>query len=146
MNITEKVAYLKGLMEGLGFKPETPEQKILNSVVDILDDLAKSVNGTEQDVDYLMDYVDELDSDLGDVEGYLFADEDEDYDDEDDYEDDEDYYEDEDDDEDDDDEDEVYEFECPECGEKIYLSSALTDKQEITCPACSKRLTFDAEE
>ena len=145
MTLNEKVAHLKGLIEGLGFKPETPEQKIIAEVVDILDDLAKTTTDTENEVEYLSDYVDELDADLGDVEEYLFADDDEDdYDDEDDDE----YWDDEDDDDEDyeDDEDEVYEFECPECGEKIYFSNALADKQEITCPSCNKKLTFDAEE
>jgi len=148
MTINEKVAYLKGFIEGLGFKPETPEQKIIASMVDILDDLAKTVTDVEDDVEYALDYIEELDSDLGDVESYVFADDDEYFDEDDYYDDDEEYYDDDEDEEyDSDDEDEeVYEFECPECGEKIYFSNELVDKDEVICPSCHAKLTFDADE
>lgn len=149
MDINEKVAYLKGLMEGLGFKPETPEQKVIASVVDILEDLAGSVTDLEGDMDYALDYIEELDADLGEVEEFVYTGPDDDYFDDEYYDDDDEYFDDEDDDydfDDDDDEDEeVYEFECPECGNKFYFTNELADKQEIICPACQKRLTFDAD-
>ena len=39
MEITEKVAYLKGLMEGMKIDTETNEGKILSAMVDILEDI-----------------------------------------------------------------------------------------------------------
>lgn len=146
MTINEKVAYLKGLIEGLDFKPETPEQKIIASIVDILDDISKTVTDIEDEVDDINDYVDEIDHDLSEVESIVYDDPDLPYGP---YEDD-DYLDDEDDDEffddeEDDEGDEIYEFECPECGEKIYFSEELADNDEIICPNCHKKLTFDAE-
>ena len=38
MTTSEKVAYLKGLAEGLGVDKETKEGRILDSVIDILED------------------------------------------------------------------------------------------------------------
>ena len=40
MEITEKVAYLKGLMEGMKIDTETNEGKILSAMVDILEDIS----------------------------------------------------------------------------------------------------------
>ena len=38
MTLTEKVAYLKGLMEGLNINKETAEGKVLLAMADILED------------------------------------------------------------------------------------------------------------
>ncbi len=43
MEITEKVAYLKGLAEGLGLDAQTKEGKILQTVIDVLDDMALEI-------------------------------------------------------------------------------------------------------
>ena len=43
MEITEKVAYLKGLMEGMELDTEKKEGKLLAAIIDILDDSFKFV-------------------------------------------------------------------------------------------------------
>ena len=40
MEITEKVAYLKGLADGLGLDAESKEGKVLLAMIDVLDDIA----------------------------------------------------------------------------------------------------------
>lgn len=148
MTISEKVAYLKGLMEGLSIPADTPEGKVLYCMADILEDLALSNEDLEKDTAQLQDYVEELDEDLGDVEEYLFT---EDGDDDDDDEEDEfvDFADDDDDDDDDDDEEEddsdIYALECPSCGETIYLDESLLDETDILCPACHEPISFDIE-
>lgn len=84
MELKEKTAYLKGLAEGLEYDKNTKEGKLIAAIIDLLDDMAAEIEGTKQDLDYLSDYAEELDQDLGDVEEYLFGDEDDedDYDDE----------------------------------------------------------------
>ena len=157
MTISEKVAYLKGLMEGLSYPTDTPEGKILSCMADILSDIALTCDDLEQETTRLGEYVEELDEDLGAVEEYLFTeeegeelpeDEDEpedsddllsgfgDFDDFDD--------EDEDDEEDDSDED-IYALDCPSCGETIYLNESLLDETDILCPACHEPISFDIE-
>lgn len=76
MNITEKAAYLKGLLEGMNLDESKPETKLLNAVVDCLNEMAMSVADLEEDVEVLDAYIEEVDEDLGDVEEYIFGDDD----------------------------------------------------------------------
>ena len=43
MTVIEKVAYLKGLCEGLNLDGATAEGKVLVKIVDILDDMANDI-------------------------------------------------------------------------------------------------------
>ena len=76
MTTLEKVAHLKGVMEGMEYDTTTKEGKLLSLLVDIVSALAEEVNEIEDDLDTLFDFADELDEDLGDVEDYLFGDDD----------------------------------------------------------------------
>lgn len=149
MTISEKVAYLKGLMEGLSYPTDTPEGKILSYMADILSDIALTCDDLEQETVRLGEYVEELDEDLGAVEEYLFTEEegeDEDDDDEDEeIEFDEFDDEDEDDDEDEESDEDIYALDCPSCGETIYLNESLLDETNILCPACHEPISFEIE-
>ncbi len=130
MTLTEKTAYIKGLMEGLDFKADTPEKKILAAVIDLLDDMALAVTEIEEDIDYLSDYAEELDSDLGDVERDIYECDDDDDCDCCDCDDDEDYY----------------EAVCPKCGEIIYLDEDLLQCDDILCPQCGEKLICELDD
>ena len=82
MTLTEKAAYIKGMMEGMAFEPQTNEDKLLKAVVDLLDDMASDLSKLSEQVADVNEYVEELDDDLAQVESVLEEDED-DYDDED---------------------------------------------------------------
>ena len=43
MEILEKVAYLKGLAEGLGLDTEKREGKLLSVIIDVLEDMALEI-------------------------------------------------------------------------------------------------------
>ena len=47
MTISEKSAYLKGLMEGMNLNTESKEGKIISAIVDLLGDMAKRVTYIE---------------------------------------------------------------------------------------------------
>ena len=129
MTLTEKAAYIKGLAEGLNLDKESAEGKLIGALIDIVADIAAAQSETDEDLEYLNDYIEEIDEDLGAVEEELYFDED--YDDYDDLNDDEDY----------DGEDcEYYEMECPSCGEVICFDDSLV-MDEITCPACGEKIT-----
>lgn len=145
MTISEKVAYLKGLMEGLSYPTDTPEGKILSCMADILSDIALTCDDMEQETARLGEYIEELDEDLGDVEEYLFTEDDEEDEDEDEDEDDLDEDEDEDEDEDVDSDEDIYALDCPSCGETIYLNESLLDETDILCPNCHEPISFDIE-
>lgn len=132
MELTEKIAYIKGLAEGLSLDENKPEVKVLNAVIDLLDDLAYDVQDMQELYDELSAQVDEIDEDLADVETELYDDEDLD-DDFDDF-DDDDY---------DDDEDIFYEVTCGSCGKKLNVSEDVLLEGEIACPNCGETLEFD---
>ena len=68
MNITEKTAYLKGLMAGLNIDESKPEGKLLTAIVETLDEMANEIADLGDVAEYLEDYIDEVDHDLGDLE------------------------------------------------------------------------------
>ena len=68
MTITEKVAYLKGLMEGMKIDPESNEGKLWKAIMDVLADLALSVEDLEDYTSELTEQVDAIDEDLDQLE------------------------------------------------------------------------------
>ena len=126
MEITEKVAYLKGLMEGMKIDTETNEGKILSAMVDILEleDLWNAQGELEDGLDVVSD-------DLEDIEDIVYDEDDEEsFNDE--------YY------EDDAEEDEdCYATTCPTCEETIYFDESVLEDGEVICPNCGEKLEFD---
>ena len=139
MNITEKLAYIKGLAEGLSLDESKPEVKVINAIIDLLDDIAYDLTDMEELYDDLSEQVDEIDQDLAEVESELYDDEECDC-----CDDDDDYDDDDDDDYDFDDEDNpFYEVTCGACGQKLNVSEDVLLEGEIECPNCGELLEFD---
>ncbi|MDR3728676.1 MAG: hypothetical protein Q3X94_02730 [Oscillospiraceae bacterium] len=124
MEITEKVAYLKGLAEGLALDTEkSKEGKLIAAIIDVLDDMALEMADMQDEQCDLEDGLDAVSEDLADVESLVY----EELDDED---------------EDDEDED-CYETTCPNCEEAIYFDDSILEEGEIICPNCGEKLEFD---
>ena len=141
MEIKEKVAYIKGLAEGLKLDENDANGKVIAAIIDLLGDMAEEIDAIAQNAEYLENYIEELDEDLGMVEEDLYCGEDDEDDDEDyDFEDDEDEEED---DEDDDDE-EIVVVTCPSCGDGVYLDDTM-DFDEIKCPSCGATFSCTCE-
>ena len=68
MNISEKVAFLKGLAEGLEISSDSKNGKLIKGILDVLEDIADSVESLEDDSEFLEDYITEIDEDLGILE------------------------------------------------------------------------------
>ena len=64
MELKEKVAYIKGLMEGMEYDVSTKEGKLMAAVVETLDMMAAKVEEIDTDVDQLFDEVDAVSEDL----------------------------------------------------------------------------------
>ena len=129
MTISEKVAYLKGLAEGLNLDTEkSKEGKLISVMIGILEEVGLSIEDLEENAHALGEEIDALSDDLADVESVVF-DEDED---------DEDY------------DDDWFEVECPSCGEELVIDDEALAAGEVECPACGSRfameLTDDEEE
>ncbi len=143
--LSEKAAYLKGLAEGLDIKNDTKEGKLLNAIVEVLDEIALEVDDMVIIQEDMQGQLDDVDNDLSDLED-AFYELDDDLDDlEDDFDDWDDL-----DDEDYDEEDaEEYSFGCPKCGDVIYFNPELVDDDVkfIVCPNCGTKieLEFDCD-
>lgn len=134
MTVTEKAAYLKGLVEMAHFEADTDEVKIIKAMVDAIDEMALTIADLEDEVAALTEVVDEIDEDLGDVEECIYDDccdsdccDDDcccgDHDDSD-----------------------YFEVECPACGKTICLDESVLDEESIQCPACGETLEFDFDD
>ena len=145
MTISEKSAYLKGLMDGMALNTESNEGKMIAAIVDLLGDLSRKVTDIEDTTIAISDELDEIEEDLDAIEDFIM---DEDFDDdEDDFEDDE-----WDDDEDyeegfdfGDEDTTIYEVQCV-CGEVINFDEETLEEGSIICPNCGETLEFDVEE
>lgn len=155
MTISEKSAYLKGLMDGLKLDTESDEGKMIAAIVDLLGDMTKKVTDIEDTTIAISDELDEIEDDLDAIEDYIVSEEDDDYEDDDwDYEDDS-----EDEDWDDEDEEEdgdegfdfgdedttIYEVQCS-CGEVIDFDEETLESGSIVCPNCGETLEFSLDE
>ena len=156
MTISEKSAYLKGLMDGLKLDTETNEGKRIAAIVDLLGDMSKRMVDIEDTTIAISDELDEIEEDLDAIEDFIMDEDDED--DWDEYEDDEDYYDPEEDDseyEEDpeegfdfgDEDSTIYEVECA-CGNVIDFDEEVLESGSIVCPNCGETLefTFDDDE
>ena len=148
MTISEKSAYLKGLMDGLKLNTESDEGKMIAAIVDLLGDVTKKVVDIEDTTIAISDELDEIEEDLDAIEDYIL-DEDEDYDEEDE----DDWSYDEDDEEDDseegfdfgDEETTVYEVQCA-CGNIIDFDEDVLESGSIVCDKCGETLEFSFED
>ena len=148
MTISEKSAYLKGLMDGLKLNTESDEGKMIAAIVDLLGDVTKKVVDIEDTTIAISDELDEIEEDLDAIEDYIL-DEDEDYDEEDE----DDWSYEEDDEEDDseegfdfgDEETIVYDVQCA-CGNIIDFDEDVLESGSIVCDKCGETLEFSFED
>ena len=132
MNLTDKMAYLCGMVDGMELDlTSSKEGKVLGKILDVMQEMTAYIVDLQTQVAELTDTCDLLDQDLGDLEDIVFDEDDDEDDDE--Y---DDYY-------DEDEDDEVqYETVCPTCKNTIVLSESILDKGEMPCPCCGQKLEF----
>ena len=125
MTISEKVAYLKGLAEGLNLDTEkSKEGKLISVMIGILEEVAMSVEDLEENSLALGEEIDVLSDDLADVESVVFDEEEDsgDYD------------------------DDWFEVECPSCGGPLLIDEDDLTEGEVECPSCGSWFAMDLVE
>ena len=142
MTISEKAAYLKGLMDGLNLDTEKAEGKMISAIVELLGDVTKRLSDVEETTIAISDELDEIEEDLDAIEDYIMD------------EDDDDYYDDEDFDEDDfedegfdfgDEDTTIYEVVCA-CGNVINFDEETLEKGSMICDQCGETLEFSFDD
>lgn len=127
MTLSEKSAYLKGLMEGLQMDAEKPEVKMIQAIVDVLQEVGRAIADVEENARTVSDELDLIEEEL-DTLGSIVFDEDEEYDDDFDF------------------DDALYEVKCPKCGEQVVIDEDMLEEGFTICPECGERLEFDMDD
>ena len=146
MTLSEKSAYLKGLMDGLKLNTEADEGKMIAAIVDLLGDLTRKVTDIEDTTIAISDELDEIEEDLDAIEDYIM--DEEEYDEFDDEDEDEEWDEDEEYEEGFDfgDEDStIYEVVCA-CGNVIAFDEDVLESGSIICEECGETLEFSFDD
>lgn len=117
--ISERVAFIKGLAEGMKINDSTNEGKLLNAIIDVLDDIALAVDDIEEIQDEMSEQVDGIDEDLAEVEKLIYDEDDEEI--------------------------QFEEVECPYCGEIIEVDLDMIDEdaETIECPHCNQKIELE---
>ena len=123
MTISEKVAYLKGLAEGLELDTEkSKEGKLISVMIGILEEVGLSLEDMEENALNLGEEIDALSDDLADVESIVYDEEEDD---------------------EDEDEEDGFEVECPNCDEPLFIGDDELAEGVVVCPNCNTRFSLD---
>ncbi len=127
-NISNKLSYVQGLMDGLKFDEKSNEAKVFNALLQVLEEVNDAIDDLYDYQDEIAEQVDLIDEDLAAVEEEIL-DCDCDCDDCCDC------------------DDEYYEVECPECGEIVCVDeSVLLNDEDIFCPNCDTQIEIDLDD
>ena len=135
MTISEKVAYIQGMFDGMGLdKSESGEAKVLAEVLDVLREVGDQLDTVDATLDEFGEEIDAISDDLADVEAIVGED-----------------------DEDDcwcapdwgcgdgvDGED-FFEVDCRNCGESLVIDDEVLEAGVIDCPKCGQKFALDFE-
>ena len=136
--LSERVSYLRGLVDGIKLDDNSPESRIFGEIIELLDDMAMSIESIDDKQNDISEELAETQEDLYD---FLYGDEDVDGDeDEDEFDEDED---------DEDYDDFLKDFVCPNCGEVLPVDEELLDSEEeitLECPGCGEKVSITLED
>ena len=131
MQLSERAAYISGLIEGLELDPKDKQTKVFKLIAELLCDMAEEIKDLEQSYDDVCDQVDGIGEDLAGVEDLLNNEE---------YEGGLHYS------KSGSDSDLQYETTCPSCETVINIGEEVLNAGTIKCPSCGEILKFDYEE
>ena len=127
MTISEKVAYLKGMFDGMSLDTEkSKEAKLIGSMLEVLEEIGLTLEDIDDSFDAVGEEIDALSDDLSDVEEAVFGEDDE---------------------EDDcccgDVDEDFFEIECPNCGEPLCIDEYVLEAGNVQCPSCELKFVLD---
>ena len=126
MTISEKVAYIRGLYDGLGLDAAASgEARILSEVLDVLRQIGSQMDGMDASTGRLFDELDDLRDSVADLENTVFdedggdgGDTDEDF----------------------------FEIPCPTCGEDLVVDDEALAAGVVDCPKCGQKFALSFED
>ncbi len=72
--LRSQVSYLHGLAKGMGIKQQSSEGRLLLGVIEVLGKMSDEVHDLKASHDELLEYVEAMDQDLGDIEDEVYGD------------------------------------------------------------------------
>ena len=124
MDMNAKLAYLKGLADGLGVDKTSKEGRLFTAALDLLDDLVLAVTEMSEGFEHMGESIEAIEEELDEVLEDLYGEnEDGEY-----------AF-----------EGELYEVTCPACADKVCVDEDMLDQGEIACPGCGNALEFDLD-
>lgn len=139
MTLAEKIAYIKGLADGMKLDDSKDEVKLIKELIAVLEDVAYDIEEQDEIMGEMQEQLDAVDEDLDELEEFVYecdcCDDDDcdccdddcdcgccDFD------------------------DDYFEVECPSCGETICIDESILDEGSIECPACHENLEFEFDD
>ena len=138
MTLSEKSAYLKGLMEGMKLSTETDEGKMIAAIVELLGDVTKTLGDVQETTIAISDELDEIEDDLDAIEDFIMSMDEDEFDDEE-FEDDDENF------DFGDEETTIYDVTCA-CGEVIAFDEETLEEGSIICENCGEKLEFSFDD
>lgn len=118
--IKEKVAYIKGLAEGMELEKDTKTGKLIVAMIDVMGEMADSIDEHECAIMEIDECVDDIYDELDELDECCFDDGDF--------------------------EDDFVEIECPHCGETVYFDRDMLEDDELICPNCNETIVPSLDE
>lgn len=130
MTISEKVAYIQGLFDGLKLDTEkSGEARILSEILDVLREVGQQLDSVDAAMDQFDEELDTLEDTVADLEEAVFDDEDEQ---------DEDFG--------DEGDEDFFEIPCPTCGEDLVVDDEALAAGVVDCPVCGGKFALSFED
>lgn len=114
MDLTQKAAYIKGLIDGLKLDEKNDQNKVIKKMAELLVEMTENIDELNMSTDEIFDEIDELDDAVTNLENGNF-----------------------------DIPNEEYEATCPACGYEFLINDAEIEEDGIICPECGKKLEID---
>lgn len=129
MDLNAKAAYIRGMMAGMEFDPESKNGKVVAAMMELLEEMAAVVTEHDNALDQVYEELDAFDEDLDDLVTTIFGE----------------VGDEEDEDEDELSEEAVYEVTCPTCNFVTTVDEETLMNQELVCPNCGAAFAIELE-
>jgi len=127
MTISEKVAYIKGMADGMKIDDSTNEGKLILALLDVLNDVADELDMIDETLDDMADVVNDLEEQIEELEAEIYGDIDDmgfdglGFG------------------------DDLYEITCSECDNTVSVDMSMLDDGSINCPNCGEKIEFNID-
>ena len=123
-NLVAKAAYLKGLADGMKIDLSSDTNKLIMSIIEVVDGIAREVDMVSRENEYIADSVDSINEEISFIANEVLGKNHRPHG-------------------GDDGSESEFQIACPNCNEVIDVDIDELDGDEIICPHCNEEIEFD---